>query len=483
LRLTFSSLRIALLATLLLALAAPFLRAQSTDKKLAVYTPQATYSVAIADRDNQEYIGLIDLLEPLGRVDARGDNKWKLEFTPANATQSVELEFQDGKRRAKIRGTNVDLPANFLLAGGRGYVPISALPDLLPRVLELTVQLHSPGRRLFIGNTALKLLAYLRKNPSRLVLTFPVAVSPFIASENGNMRLVFSRDPIVSPGSDVLTFSDPLIPSATFSEANGVAEFVVHGTSPLLATFGDNAHTITIAAAPQAATTPPTPPQPQATPDTSLQQQSPPPAGITSGLARRFLVVVDAAHGGEDRGASLTDTLAEKDVTLALARRIHHELELKGIPAILIRNGDSFLNFDQRAIATNINRAAAYISVHADTLGTGVRVYTALVPPAPPSNRRAFLPWNTAQASFLDTSSALAGSIAAECNTRKIPVRAMAAAILPLNSIATAGIVVELAPPPGATVDEITSEKYQQSIASAVATGVLAIRSKLEATR
>lgn len=481
--LTFPTLRIALLATLVIALAAPFLRSQSTDKKLAVYSPQANYSVAVADRDNQEYIGLIDLLEPLGRVEARGDNKWKLEFTSASGTKSIDLEFQNNKRRGKVRGANVDLPANFVLAGGRGYVPISALPDILPRLLEQTAELHATGHRLFIGNTSLKLLAYLRKNPSRLVLTFPVAVSPFIASEGGNMRLVFSRDPIVSPGTDVLNFGDPLIPSATFSESNGAAEFVVHGTSPLLATFGDNAHTITIAAAPQAATAAPPPPpaQPQTAPEVPLQQVTPPPTGAPTG--RRFLVVIDAAHGGDDRGASLTETLAEKDVTLALARRIHHELELKGIPAALIRNGDVAFTFDQRAIAANTNRAVAYVSIHADTLGTGVRVYTALVPPAPPSNRGAFLPWDTAQASFLDSSSALAGSVAAECNTRKIPVRAMAAAIRPLNSVATAAIVIELAPPLGGTLDEINSEKYQQSIATAVAAGVIAIRPRLEATR
>jgi N-acetylmuramoyl-L-alanine amidase len=482
LRLTFPTWRFALLATLVIAFAAPFLRAQSTDKKLAVYSPQANYSVAVADRDNQEYIGLLDLLEPLGRVEARGDNKWKLEFTPATGTKSIDLEFQNNKRRGKVRGANIDLPANFVLAGGRGYIPISALPDILPRLLEQTAELHAAGHRLFIGNTSLKLLAYLRKNPSRLVLTFPVSVSPFIASEGGNMRLVFSRDPIVSPGPDTLTFADPLIPSATFSEANGAAEFVVHGTSPLLATFGDNAHTITIAAAPQAATAapPPPPPQPQSTPEVPLLQVTPP---TGAPVGRRFLVVIDAAHGGEDRGAALTETLAEKDVTLALARRIHRELELKGIPAALIRNGDVAYTFDQRATAANTNRAVAYISVHSDTLGTGIRVYTALVPPAPPSNRGAFLPWDTAQASFLDISSALAGSVAAECNTRKIPVRAMAAAIRPLNSVATAAIVVELAPPPGATVDEINSEKYQQSVATAIAAGVLAIRPRLESTR
>lgn len=463
-------------------------RSQPAEKRLAVYSPRASYTVSITDRDNTEYVGLIDLLEPLGKVEARGNDRWRLEFTPADASRTVELEFSHGKRRGKVRGTNVELPANFYLVGGRGYVPLSSLPNLMPRVLELTAELHQAGRRFFLGNVAIKVGAELRKNPSRLVLSFPAAVSPFIASEGNTLRLLFSREPVTGAGMEEVSYTDGLINSANFSENNGAAEMVIRGSAPLLASFSDGGKTITIAAAPQqAATTAPQPPPVQAPSAAATPQtpgETPPisqPRQPTSGA--RFLVMIDPGHGGEERGAALTEALGEKDVTLALARRIHRELEGRGIAASLTRNGDSTLSFDQRATISNTARASAYISVHADTLGSGVRVYTALLQPAPPAKPRAFLPWETAQAFYLDVSSALAGSIAAECNNRKIPVRAVAAAVRPLNSVTTAAISVELAPPPEGAVDDISSEKYQQSVASAVAAGVAAIRQRLESAR
>ncbi len=458
-------------------------RSQPNEKRLSVYSAQTNYSILVQDHEGVEYIGLIDLLEPLGKIAAKGDKNWKLEFTPSGASRPIELEFSANKRRAKVKGAQFDLPANFLLSAGRGYVPLASLPNLLPRILELTVQLHESAHRLFLGNVAMRFTADLRKNPSRLVLTFPSPVNPFIASEGANTRIVFSREPVVSSGPDTMSFGDPLISSGSFTEKNGAAELVVHGTTPLLATFSDGGRTLTITGAPQAQAS-----APQAQPPTSTAQTQPPtaaqPAPTNHSYAPpRFLVVIDPGHGGDERGAALTETLAEKDVTLAFARRLHHELDAKGIPAMLLRNSDSTLTLDQRAIASNTSRPAAYISIHATTVGSGVRLYTALLPPTAPSSGRPFRPWNSAQAAYLDSSSSMAGSIAAECNNRKLPVRALAASVRPLNSVAGAAVSIEIAPPPESNIDEITSEKYQQSIAAAITAGIAAIRPKLEAAR
>ena len=40
----------------------------------------------------------------------------------------------------------------------------------------------------------------------------------------------------------------------------------------------------------------------------------------------RFFVLIDPAHGGSEIGAAISPTLPEKDVVLALARRVQHEL-------------------------------------------------------------------------------------------------------------------------------------------------------------
>ena len=98
---------------------------------------------------------------------------------------------------------------------------------------------------------------------------------------------------------------------------------------------------------------------------------------------RRYFAVVDPSHGGDERGAAITDSIAEKDITLAVGRRLRQELEARGLPTLLLRDGDATLSLDQRASLTNSAHAAIYISLHAASQGSGVRVYTALSPHRP----------------------------------------------------------------------------------------------------
>jgi N-acetylmuramoyl-L-alanine amidase len=146
----------------------------------------------------------------------------------------------------------------------------------------------------------------------------------------------------------------------------------------------------------------------------------------------------------------------------------------------MLRTGDTTLTADQRAIAANAARPFLYVSVHAATLGTGLRIFTAMIPAAQRTGRRAFLPWDSAQAAFISGSDTIADAIAAECNNRNLPVRALAAPVRPLNNIAAPAIAVEIAPQDD-TVESITDAKYQQDVASAIAAGIAAARGKLEA--
>ena len=456
------------------------------EKRLSVYAPQMFYQVSISDRGKDAYVGLFDILEPIGRVEARVDGKkWKLSFTGSG--EAIEVECQDGKRKGKIRGSDFDLSANFVLQGGRGYVPVASLPNLLPRLLERTVELHAGPRRLFIGGIAMKLTLDLKRNPTRLVAVLPNSISPQISSDGSHVRLTFVRDPVVSSGIDVYSYTEPPFASSNFSEANGIATLDVVGTAPLQATMSDGGKTLTISALTQQATPTPSAANPQqpapstpapGSPSSATATVPAPPKPRSGG--RIYYVALDAGHGGDERGAQLTDTLNEKDVTLALARRIQHELEARGITVYNVRPGDNTLTSDQRAASANGSRAAIYVSVHAATLGTGLRVFTAMVPPMATPNRRAFLPWDTAQAAYVANSANVASSIMTECNSRKIPVKTVAAPVRPLNNIAAAAIALEIAPQAD-TVESITDAKYQQVVAAAIASGIANVRGKLEA--
>ena len=177
----------------------------------------------------------------------------------------------------------------------------------------------------------------------------------------------------------------------------------------------------------------------------------------------------------------ITPTLLEKDVVLALGRRVQRELQSRGIAAGLLRNNDVAIGLDQRATSTNAARAALYITLHAANTGRGVHVFTSLLP-ATNVQRTGFLPWDTAQASFLDLSGTVAGSVAAELENRKVPNATLVAPLRPMNNVAAPAIAVEIAPP-GDDVDEIASPQYQEQVAQSIAAGVAAVRSKLPETR
>ncbi len=478
-----SRLALAIIAGLVLLFAALLARhanvhAQAPEQnQLAVYSPRTSYSVPLLEANGQAYAGLVELFEPLGSVDARVDGKkYKLHFTPPGG-RPLELQFTDGKEKGKVRGNSYKLPANFVLQNGRGYVPLSAISDLVSKLLATDTEFHPASRRLFIGSVQVRYTPELHKdNPSRLLLGFSSPVNPSIATEPGRVRLTFRREAVVSGGATNVPYADPLITGLSFSEHDGMAELDVTGTAPLMANFADGGRTIIITGAPAPAPPPqeaPPPPVPATTQTPAPQPRQP--------AAPRFLVLIDPAHGGNDIGAAITPSLPEKDVVLALARRVQHELANRGIAAGLLRNSDVAIALDQRAISANAARPALYITLHAANTGRGVHVFTALLPAAN-LPQQGFLPWDTAQAAFLDLSGSVAGSVAAELESRKLPNTTLLAPLRPMNNIAAPAIAVEIAPPAG-NVDEIASAAYQDQVAQSIAAGISAVRTKLPQVR
>ena len=443
------------------------------EKRLSIYSGTASYSLAVIEKNGTDYVGLLEVLQPLGTVSVKTDGRvWKLSFNRA------EGEFTPGKTRARVRGQNFDLPGNFLLENGRGLVPMSSLPTLLLRFLGASVNFHESSRRLFIGNVSVHFTAQVNKsNPPALVMNFTSPVNPTISTEPGKLRMVFTREPLVPPGSLNLTFDSPAIPSATFQEGNGAAEIAVSGPVPLFASFSNDGRTITITPAPQAAPQAQVP-APPTVPPGSLAAQAPPGVAIAPvAVAPQYFVVVDASHGGYERGAALSDQLAEKDVTLAFALRLRQQLQGRGITTLLLREGDAAMSLDQRANMTNAARPAIYICLHAASQGSGVRLYTALLPVGT-ENRGPFLDWSTAQSGFHAASQTAEASLAAELGKRRIAVRSLLAPLRPLNNVTAAALAIEVAPLSG-KVSDLSSPAYQQLVAEAVTAGIEAVRGQL----
>lgn len=446
--------------------------------RLSVYSAQSSFAVPLPVLNGQPYVGLVELLEPLGTVDARADGKkFKLKFS-APGTRELELQFHDGKDKGKVKGDNVKLVANFVIQNGRGYVPLASISEILSRALSAQIRLNPTARRMFIGDVGQRFTLDLRKGtPSKLFVSFDAPVNPTIATEPGHIRFTFHREPVLSP-IDHQSYSDPIITGASFTEHDGVGELDITGTSALMANFADGGKTIVVTSAPppppQVAQQPP-PPAPAPTPTQPSESAPKPPAGP------RFFVLIDPAHGGTEIGAAISPTLPEKDVVLALARRVQHELAAKGISSGLLRNSDVAISLDQRAISANAVRPALYVALHAANTGRGVHVFTSLVD-AENLTSRDFLPWDRAQAGYIETSSAVAGSIAAELESRKLPNTSFAAPLRPMNNIGAPAVAVEIASP-SEDATEISNAAYQEQVAQSIAAGIAAMRGRIPEVR
>lgn len=449
-----------------------------TEKHLSVYSVAANYSLTLVEREGHDYVGLLELLDPLGKVSARSEgSRWRVHYN------RVEGVFQTGKTRARVQGREIELTGRFLSENDRGYVPVSCLPSLLPRFLGGPVTLREESGRLFIGSVAIHFTASLAAGTStKLVFNFTAPVNPRVTTDPGSLRLAFTRDPVVAPASPLLTFGSKAIPSATYSEGNGMSVLAVRSTVPVMASFSNDGRTITIApvSAPAVAQKgPATAPAAPAAPTAAPAQAQAPPANSSAPVYRHYFAVVDASHGGADYGETLSNTLYEKDITVELARGLRQQLESRGITTLVLRDSDANLSLDQRAVFANADHAAVYIALHAASDGPGVRVYTALLPYGE-DDRGPFRNWTTAQHGSLSLSQVAANAITSELQKRQIPVRSLSAPLRPLNNIIGPAIAVEVAPE-GNNLAQLTAPDYQELVTSAVATAIAAARDQLGA--
>jgi N-acetylmuramoyl-L-alanine amidase len=76
-------------------------------------------------------------------------------------------------------------------------------------------------------------------------------------------------------------------------------------------------------------------------------------------------VVLDTGHGGKDAGAiGRAYGTKEKDVALALSKKIKAILESNGMRVIMTRSDDTFVSLEDRTVRANKSGADLFISVH-----------------------------------------------------------------------------------------------------------------------
>jgi hypothetical protein len=93
-----------------------------------------------------------------------------------------------------------------------------------------------------------------------------------------------------------------------------------------------------------------------------------------------------------------------------------------------------------------------------------------------------FLPWETAQARYVNSSHAVADGITLELGRRRVPSESLEAPVRPLNNIAASAVAIEVNVP-ATNPRAFHSPNFQLTVAGAVADAVLAARTRSEGAR
>ena len=208
--------------------------------------------------------------------------------------------------------------------------------------------------------------------------------------------------------------------------------------------------------------------------------QAPPPPATPSPAppATRFVVALDAAHGGDDLGGRLGDNQAEKDIALAFSMRLRSLLEARGIPVVSTRESDVTVEWNRRAEVANHANAQACLNLHASESGSGVHLFVSNMAPAEPMR---FAAWKTAQAAWVTRSLALAGTLNSALLQAGMSVTLGRTALPVVDSMACPAVAVEIAPERDhdkKVTAQLDDPDYQARVAEALAAALLSWRSE-----
>jgi N-acetylmuramoyl-L-alanine amidase len=185
------------------------------------------------------------------------------------------------------------------------------------------------------------------------------------------------------------------------------------------------------------------------------------------------VVVLDAAHGGDDTGGRLTDGQLEKNFTLALSGRLRSLLAARGIQVVTTRDSDATVEPNRRAEIANHAQAQACLSLHASESGSGIHLFTSSLAPAQPAR---FAPWKTAQATWVTRSLALAGTLNSALLHTGMSVTLGRTTLPAIDSMTCPAVAIEITPEQSAdhkTAAGLDDKNYQARVATALAAALV----------
>jgi N-acetylmuramoyl-L-alanine amidase len=433
--------RVALFLALTIVAVGPAPRsgAQGQPSSLRVLSREGLRTLATVTQNNQEHVALDELAQVFGLTVREDQLAGGLTIT--SGTRSIIVT--PDQPVVSVAGRLVSLTGAPVRQGNRWLFPIDFLSRAVGPLLETRFDLRRATRLLVIGDLRVpRVVAHVDPSPAAVSVTFDITppAPSRVMVESGRLVVSFEADALELtlppvPAQDFLQALQPGETPTSVRITTG-AKFALHRATTSQPDPGASRLVIELLPATTETAAPPTAPVP-ATPATPGGDVPPPP--VSEGVRT---IVIDAGHGGDETGAKGAKGTLEKDVTLAVARRLRTMIEGRlGLRVFLTRDDDRLVTLDERSAYANSQKADVFVSLHANAsvrpAMKGAEVYS-LAPdradtearlqaesageilPALGGGSRAIdlIPWETAQARYLEQSTALAAIVEQALRTR-----------------------------------------------------------------
>jgi N-acetylmuramoyl-L-alanine amidase len=387
---------------------------------------------------------------------------------------------------ASVAGRLISLPAPPARVGGRWAVPFDFITRALAPIYDSRLELRRSSRLLIVGDVRVPRVTVSHEAlaaAGRITLDITPAAAATV-TQQGNQRLV------VRVEAEAVEATIPGIQPTPFVQAVRILDTASVGIDlgPRFASYRsttqplDNATRIVIDIVGAQTDAAPSPAPSPATAAAAPPADALPRDLVLGPTATMRTVAIDAGHGGSDTGAKGTGGALEKDVALAIARRLRAAIESRlGLRVVMTRDDDRNVALADRVALANNNKADLFISVHANASFrpevVGAAVYVASFSDAEiaqeglaPERLPVFggglrdievVPWNLAQIRHRERSGEFA-TIAVEALGARVPLAARPIERAPLRVLEPANMPAVLL-----EVGYLTNSGQEQAITGA----------------
>ena len=339
---------------------------------LALLARDGRRALPITLVNDQDFVALDDLAAAF-QLTVREEAQGALTVSYKGKTIVITAD----QALASVSGRLISLPAPPTRTGRRWLVPVDFIGRALALVYDARLDLRKPSRLLIIGDLRVPRIIVRYEtlgSGGRLTIDATPRAAANLTQDNDRLTLKFDAEAIDVP-------NPPLAAQGPQSLVQAVR--VVDATTllvelgPRFAGFKSSSQsvdasarwTIDLAAA-----------QTEPVPAPVAPTEAPPRLGQTAPMFHT--ITIDPGHGGDDEGAKGAAGAREKDLTLAVARRIKSVIEARlGIRVLLTRDDDRAVALDSRTALANNNKSSLYISLHANAsrraAASGATVYYA----------------------------------------------------------------------------------------------------------